>query len=310
VEKARVIRPEERIPSVPEKLFLFRSCTGSLEYPGTESAIKETLELLGIEAVMDPDQTCCSGYLLTCSAHKPQVSLAVTARNLAIAEKKELDTYTFCNGCFGYISELASILLHNPAYFEMANGIVSKFGYRYEGKTRIYHVQELWYRLKESIAEKVVRPLKGLRVAAHNGCHYVARQYGILDDGGYPTFHEKMFEMLGATPVFYKERQLCCGYSVGRGFTHKETMVQPHLYKKFKSAKEAGVELLITVCPGCNVALDREQPNLTSRYGEEFRIPVIDLSQLIAFALGVPIQKLGFGANTTSLDGVLEKLGA
>ena len=310
MEKARVIRPEERIPSVPEKLFLFRSCTGSVEYPGTESAIRETLKLLGIEAVMDPDQTCCSGYLLTCSAHKPELSLAVTARNLAIAEKKELDTYTFCNGCFGYISELASILLHNPAYLEMANGIVSRFGYRYEGKTRIYHVQELWYRLKESIAEKVVRPLKGLRVAAHNGCHYVARQYGILDDGGYPTFHEKIFEMLGATPVFYKERQLCCGYSVGRGFTHKETMVQPHLYKKFKSAKEAGVELLTTVCPGCNVALDREQPNLNMRYGEEFGIPVIDLAQLIALALGVPIQKLGFGANTTSLDGVLEKLGA
>jgi len=310
MEKARVIRPEERIPAVPEKLFLFRSCTGSVEYPGTESAVTETLKLLGIEAVMDPDQTCCSGYLLTCSAHKPELSLAVTARNLAIAEKKELDTYTFCNGCFGYISELASILLHNPAYLEMANGIVSRFGYRYEGKTRIYHVQELWYRLKESIAEKVVRPLKGLRVAAHNGCHYVARQYGILDDGGYPTFHEKIFEMLGATPVFYKERQLCCGYSVGRGFTHKETMVQPHLYKKFKSAKEAGVELLTTVCPGCNVALDREQPNLNMRYGEEFGIPVIDLAQLIALALGVPIQKLGFGANTTSLDGVLEKLGA
>ena len=72
------------------------------------------MKLLGVDAVMDPDQTCCSGYLLTCSAHKPEVSLAVTARNLAIVEKKGLDTYTFCNGCFGYISELAHILLHNP----------------------------------------------------------------------------------------------------------------------------------------------------------------------------------------------------
>ena len=123
-------------------------------------------------------------------------------------------------------------------------------------------------------------------------------------------FTRRYSKILGATAVFYKERQLCCGYAVGRGFTHKEEMVQPHLYKKFKSAKEAGVELLTTVCPGCNVALDREQPNLTKRYGEEFKIPVIDLSQLIAFALGVPVQKLGFGANTTSLDGILEKLGA
>ena len=307
--EARVIRPQERIPDIPEQVFLFRSCTGSIEYPGTESAVKETLKMLGVDAVMDPDQTCCSGYLLTCSAHKPEVSLAVTARNLAIVEKKELDTYTFCNGCFGYLSELAHILLHNPAYLDMANGVVGKLGYRYEGKTRIFHVQELWYRMKDSIARKVVRPLNGLRVAAHNGCHYVARQYGILDDGGYPTFHEEIFEILGAKPVFYKERQLCCGYSVGRGFTHKEEIVRPHLYKKFKSAEQAGVELITTVCPGCNVALDREQPNINKRYGEAFKIPVIDLSQLIALALGVPIHKLGFAANTTPVNNVLKRLG-
>jgi len=309
VQEARVIRPEERIRDIPERVFLFRSCTGSIEYPGTENAVKETLKALGVEAVMDPDQTCCSGYLLTCSAHKPELSLAVTARNLAIVEKKDLDVYTFCNGCFGYISELAHILLHNPAYLDMANGVVGKLGYKFEGKPKVFHVQELWYRMKDTIADKVVRPLAGLRVAAHNGCHYVARQYGILDDGGYPTFHEELFAAMGAEPVFYKERQLCCGYAVGRGFTHKEEMVQPHLYKKLKSAEQAGVELITTVCPGCNVALDREQPNINRRYGEAFKIPVIDLSQLIGLALGMPIRKLGFAANTTPLNGVLEKLG-
>jgi len=96
---------------------------------------------------------------------------------------------------------------------------------------------------------------------------------------------------------------------VGRGFTHKEEIVQPHLYKKFKSAEQAGVELITTVCPGCNVALDREQPNINKRYGEAFKIPVIDLSQLIALALGVQISKLGFTANTTPLNNVLERLG-
>jgi heterodisulfide reductase subunit B len=57
------------------------------------------------------------------------------------------------------------------------------------------------------------------------------------------------------------------------------------------------------------VALDREQPNLGKRYGADFKIPVIDLSQLIALAMGVPLQKLGFEANTIPLTGVLKKLG-
>jgi len=305
----RIVKPEEKIPRIPDSVFLFRSCTGSLEYPGTESAVRETLQRLGIGSVMDPDQTCCSGYLLTCSVHKPEASLAVTARNLAIAEKWGLDTYTFCNGCYGYISELSHILLHRPDYFEKTNQLIDQWGYRYEGRTTIYHVQEMWYRMKDRIRAMVVRPLKGLRVATHYGCHYLARQYGILDDLGYPTFHEELIEVLGGTPVFYEERRMCCGYSVGRGFTHKEAIVQPHLHKKFKSAQEAGVELMTTVCPGCNVALDREQPNISRRYGEQFHIPVIDLAQLIALALGVPLFKLGFAANTIPLDQVLRKMG-
>lgn len=305
----RVVKPTDKITNIPEALFLFRSCTGSMEYPGTESAIRETLKLLGIEAVMDPDQTCCSGYLPACSVCKPDVTVAVTARNFAIAERKGLDTYVFCNGCYTCLSDVSHLLLNRPDSFAMTNKLIGQWGYRYEGRTSIYHVQEMWYRLKDAIAGKVLRPLKGLRVAAHYGCHYLARKYGRLDDGDYPRFHEELIEALGGIPVFYKERRQCCGYSTGRAFTHREVIVQPHLCKKFKSAAEAGVQLITTVCPGCNVALDREQPFINKRYGEEFNIPVIDLAQLIAFALGVPISKLGFAANTISLDHVLKTLG-
>ena len=115
---------------------------------------------------------------------------------------------------------------------------------------------------------------------------------------------------LGGAPVFYRERQTCCGYAVGRGFTHKENLVHPHLYKKLKSARQERVELLVTVCPGCNTALDREQPSLTARSGESFNIPVMDLGQLIALALGVETQKLGFEANSVPVDDVLQKLSA
>jgi heterodisulfide reductase subunit B len=309
MSRPRVVTPQELMPTVPKAVFLFRSCTGSVEYPGTENAVKEVLSRLGVDVIMDPDQTCCSGYLLTCSGYLPPLSLAVTARNMVLAERRDLDVFTFCNGCYGYIRELTHILDHEPAYKDMANDLVGQWGYSYQGSSRIFHVQELYYRLKDRIAELVVRPLSGLRVASHYGCHYVAQQYGILADGGYPTFHEELYEILGATPVFYRERQACCGYSVGRGFTHNESLVQPQLHKKMASAREEGVELMTTVCPGCNTALDREQPNLTKRGWGDFAIPVIDLGQLIALALGVPVEKLGFAANTVSLNPVLERLG-
>lgn len=310
MKEARVISPEKRIPDIPEKLFLFRSCTGSMEYPGTEQAVKFVLEKLGVEVVMDADQTCCSGYILTCSGYTPEASLAVTARNLALVEQKyNLDTYCFCNGCFGYLKELSHLLNHVPVIKEQSNQLIGQWGYNYQGKTNIYHVQELYYRFLDKIKAQVVRPLNGLRVGVHYGCHYLAQQYGILDDGDLPTFHEEIIQALGGTPVFYKERRMCCGYAVGRGFTHKESVVQPHLGRKFDSAKEEGVQLMTTVCPGCNTALDREQPQLAKRGFGPYDIPVIDLAQLIALALGAPVAKLGFNANTVPVNGVLDIVG-
>lgn len=310
MNKKLVISAQERIGEVPEKIFLFRSCTGSMEYPGTENSVKEVLKRLGVEVVMDADQTCCSGYILTCSGYPPEPALAITARNLAIVEQRYgLDTYMFCNGCFGYNTELSHIINHNPDYKNMANQLISQWGYEYKGETRVLHVQELYYLLIDRIKELVVHPLNGIKVAAHYGCHYLSQVYGILDDGDLPTFHEEIYEALGGTPVFYKERRMCCGYSVGRGFTHKESVVQPHLARKLDSAKEEGVELMTTVCPGCNVALDREQKALEKKGFGPYNIPVIDLAQLIGLCIGVPVSKLGFNANTTSLDGILNRLG-
>jgi len=309
MNRPRVVSAQELIPEIPEAIFLFRSCTGSLEYPGTENAIKEVLRILGVEVIMDADQTCCSGYMLTCSAYLPPLSLAVTARNLSLVAKKKLDMFTFCNGCYGYNRELTHLLDHRPEFRDMANDLIRQWGYCYEGGVGIFHVQELYYRLLDRIVERAVRSLNGLRVGVHYGCHYVAQQYCILADGGYPTFHEEIIEALGGVPVFYRERQACCGYSVGRGFTHKEETVQPHLSRKLESALQEGVELMTTVCPGCNTALDREQPSLAAKGMGEFAIPVIDLGQLIALALGVPVNKLGFRANTVPVDPVLNRLG-
>jgi heterodisulfide reductase subunit B len=169
ITQKRVIKAEERIPQIPEKLFLFRSCTGSMEYPGTEHCVEFVLKKLGIEVVKDPDQTCCSGYILTCSGYPAEPSLAVTARNLAMVEQRYgLDTYCFCNGCFGYNTELKHIIDHNPDYKKMANDLIGQWGYHYQGKTQVYHVQELYYLLLDRIKELVVRPLNGLRIASHD----------------------------------------------------------------------------------------------------------------------------------------------
>lgn len=298
-----------RVNEIPDfkKLFLFLSCTGSIEYPGTEKAVKIIAEKLGIEVIESTDQTCCSGYMLTCNALKPIFALAATARNLSIPAQMGLDVAVFCNGCYGYLNELNHLLEHTPAFKAEVDELMNKIGRKYGGGVHIYHVQEIWYKNLPKIASMVKRPLKGIRIAAHYGCHYLANKAAAIDDAGYPTFMEDIFAALGGEPVFYPERRACCGYSVGRGFTHREDIVLPHIAKKMRSAVAAGVEMMVTSCPGCNVALDREQPALRE-LGINSNIAVIDISQLIALALGTPIDQLGFAANTTPVLPILEKL--
>ncbi|MDH7578235.1 MAG: CoB--CoM heterodisulfide reductase iron-sulfur subunit B family protein [Bacillota bacterium] len=296
----------EKIP-VPERVFFFRSCTGSMEYPGLEKSIREITKILGIKLVESWEQTCCSGYLMTCQTFEPITSLAVTARNLSIAEREGLDVYTNCNGCFGWMTEFKHFLDHNGEMREKVDKVLAKIGCTYQGTAQIRHFQELWYRLRDRIKEKQVRSLDGLPVGIHYGCHYLAKKYDLIDDPEYPTFQEDIVEMLGGKPVFYRARRECCGAAVGTMFTHMDDIALPHAYNKLKNAKEEGVELLLTVCPGCNVQLDRSQIAMKERGMGEIGIPVIDLSQLIAWTLGVPGELLGFHMN--SIPVVIRKEG-
>jgi len=108
----------ERVAKLPtpSKIFLFISCTGSIEYPGTEKSVKEIAKKLDIELVESADQTCCTGYMLTCNAMNPQLALAATARNLSIPESMGLDVAAFCNGCYAYLRELKHLIHSNPNF--------------------------------------------------------------------------------------------------------------------------------------------------------------------------------------------------
>jgi succinate dehydrogenase / fumarate reductase, cytochrome b subunit len=76
------------------------------------------------------------------------------------------------------------------------------------------------------------------------------------------------------------------------------------------AAQEEGADAVVTVCPLCYIALDTYRTKMNSKRSKDkqLKIPVLHFPQVLALALGVPAEKLGFNRHIASVENVLKKL--
>jgi len=300
----------ERIP-VDDRYFLFRSCVASNKYPGMETSTKEVFDRLGVALVESDDQTCCGGFITFTSVAEVTATMPAVARNLSIPDREGLNTLTMCNGCYTFLTEFGHFLDHNPPIKEKVNEMLGMVGREYTGESLVLHMIEVLPKLIDRIREKIVRPLSGLRLATHYGCHYL---YGFkkdaVDDPFLPTVLEDVIAVTGATPVGYPEERTCCGSGLTQVVIHKEEMSLPHMKKKFDSLKEADVDGIVVVCPYCLTILDRGQAKMVDRGIADYDVPVLYVNQLIGLAMGVDPVRLGLDAHLVPAQRLLAKLEA
>jgi len=298
--KAQAVRKGlvEKIP-VPERMFFFRSCVASNKYPGIETGAVDALKILGVEMVETDDQTCCGGFVTFANVAAPTASMPAVARNLSLAEERDLDVCVVCNGCWTFLNEFAHFMNGNQEVKKAINMMLGMMGRSFKGTSGVYHVAELFYRLKDCLTEKVAgsRPLKGLRVATHYGCHYLnSGKYTAIDDPFYPTFIEELVEIMGGTNVWYEANRECCGTGFSQVINNKEVSYD-HTEMKLDSLQAVDPDFTVVICPYCFTQLDRMQQQLHYRRGKEYDLPVVHISQLVGLALGVPTKRLAFDAH-------------
>ena len=83
-----------------------------------------------------------------------------------------LDIFTNCSGCTATLSETYH-LLQDEELRDQVNERLREIGREYRGTSRVRHIatlvrDEVGY---DAVRESVVRPLEGLKVAIHYGCH-------------------------------------------------------------------------------------------------------------------------------------------
>lgn len=274
-----------------KRFGFFPGCLIPARYPAMESAIRQTLPKIGIEIVDLEGASCCPDPIYFKSKDKLSW-LAVAARNLALAEEQGVDLFTNCSGCTATLSETYH-LLEDLALRARVNERLARIGKEYKGTVRVRHIVAL---LRDAIGidvvkESVVRPLDGLKVAIHYGCHLLKPSRIMkVDDPNNPTVMEDLVRALGAEPVRHRNWHLCCGKACQGGEVHSEMM---HDLLGTVQAEQA--QILCMICPTCFGQFDHGQYKIAKQFNETFDTPPIYYFQLLAFAQGMAYDDLGVG---------------
>jgi heterodisulfide reductase subunit B len=272
-----------------DRFAFFPGCLIPARYPAIEKAIRRTLETLGVKLVDMEGASCCPDPIYFKSKDKLSW-LTVAARNLSLAEELGLDVVTNCSGCTATLSE-ACHLLHDSELLEKVDRRLRRIGRRYQGTTRVRHVATV---LRDCIGigrirDSVVRPLEGLQIAIHYGCHLLKPSAVMrVDDPNDPRMMEDLVGALGAKPVRHHNWHLCCGKAC-----QEEDLPANMMRDLLTSVREEDAELLCLICPTCFGQFDHGQMKIAQRFEEDFHIPAIYYMQLLAFAQGVPYDELG-----------------
>ena len=256
---------------------------------------------IGYELDEIEDWNCCGAtYYKSISEEK---AILASARNLAITEKKSNELTVTCSACFAVISKAAQRYGESPDLRSIMDGALREAGLVYEGRVKVRHLLEVVFNdFKVSdLASKVVRPLKGLRIAPYYGC-LILRPVPAKIPG---DALEQLVRLSGAEPIDFSGRDRCCG---GMLMFNRPDVGLQLVRNLLTEVLMKGSDLIITTCPLCQTNLEIYQGAVNKNFGTDFHIPVIYFTQMLGYSMGVEPEELGLGGELIKSVPVLERV--
>lgn len=286
---------------------LYLGCTIQSEQYGYEVSVRETLPRLGIELEDMEGVSCCGSPALNSVSKLGWHYLS--ARNLAIAENMGLDVLPLCNGCHLSFIETKHFLEKDPELKNIINMNLEKEGLNYRGDIRIVHLLEALHDEigTQKISEKVVKPLEGIKLASHPGCHAIRpSDLQKVDDAENPQKLDDLIRALGAETFDYPEKTDCCGSQLAMTSGRITLKIAG---EKLQAVKSYGFDGLVTTCPFCFKMYDGRQRAIKGALKDSsLDLPVFYYTQLLGLAMGLGPEKLGLDLNLSPIDPVLERI--
>jgi succinate dehydrogenase / fumarate reductase cytochrome b subunit len=234
--------------------------------------------------------------------------LTANGRILAIAETHGCDLVAVCDTCLLNLTETNQRLKQDAAARERVNRAIAHEGLEFKGTIEVKHF--LWVLTEDvgakNLRNRIVRSLRGLRVAPFYGCH-IQRPSSVY---GETTPEEpaldRLIKILGGEVVKYEGASKCCGFHVvGSAQKISLSMGGKHL----GNAVKGGAQCMVTPCPLCHTVFDGYQPSMDAKYRPQGGTPVLHVSQLVGLAMGLAPEQLALQRHVMDCDGVLEHIG-
>lgn len=256
----------------------------------------ETSRKLGVTLKELEDWNCCGA---TTYSHVDELlAHTLSARNIAIAEKADLDMVAPCSACYKNTYFTNKYLQEDPDLADHINYALEEDDLSFSGKVRVKHLMDVFVEDVgfEEIKSKVVKPLEGLRVAPYYGCQILRpRKNG--ENVENPDFFENLLLAVGAEPIDYALKAYCCGGSLI--LTSREAALNM-CRNLLHNAADSGAVMIATVCPMCQINLECYQALVNQEFGTDFKMPIVYFTQLVGLALGITPKKLGIGKELIS----------
>jgi heterodisulfide reductase subunit B len=285
------------------RMALYPGCLMPTEQYGYEISLKKVLPVLDVEVVDLKGFSCCGEPLKSINQ---MMTLTLSARNIALAEKEGLDILVPCPMCHLALSEAKRIMDSDQKMRERVQTKLSSEDMEYRGTSRIFHILDLLHEEigLDRVKEKVKEPLSDLNFATHYGCHiHRPSELGRPVDSENPRMMENILEVLGARSEDYAEKLDCCGGPLLP--VHPETSLTK-TGQKLKSIQEQGFDGMSLSCPWCHKMYDSKQKKAGETVGSKLSVPVLYLTQLMGLAFGMDPSELGLDLNLSPVDKVLD----
>jgi len=284
----------------------FPGCMIPLRLPYMENAARKALGALGVELLNMPNASCCGDPISFQSLNK-ETWMAVASRNLCIAEEMGKDLLTLCSGCYETLKTANVKLKRDQRLRNQLNEALSAVGKEFKGTIEVKNLLEALQEFgADKVRDRVVKPLKGLRVAAHYGCHLV-RPSDILnfDDPMKPAVLDQFIELTGAESVPYLKKMLGCGAGLRMVDSEKSLKL---VEMKLGYVEAAEADCMAVLCPYCMIQYDLTQRMIKREGGSNPQMPVLYYAEMLCLAMGMPPKELGLRLHRTSVESVLKKL--